>query len=135
MEKPSQLRPASRRRPQARPARSSRSTKGTSPMHRYALAAAMALLHTGAFAGGAPRLALTSPAGGESWSAGSLHWITWRSEGVAAGASVLASFSADDGKTWAEAGKAAAGGGRLLWKVPGPPSRTARIRLSVTGGP
>src|SRR4051794_24078228 len=104
-------------------------------MSRYALAGVFALLPPGAFAREAPRLALTSPAGGESWSAGSLHWITWRAEGLPPGASVLASFSADEGKTWAEAGKEPAAAGRLLWKVPDRPSRAARVRLAVTGGP
>src|SRR5262249_14972010 len=112
-----------------------RSTKGPSPMYRYALAGVFALLYPGVEAVAAPRLALTSPVGGESWSAGSLHWITWQTEGLSADASVLASFSTDEGKTWTEAGKAPVSAGRLLWKVPDAPSRTARVRVSISGGP
>src|SRR5205823_2088873 len=81
------------------------------------------------------RLILTSPAGGESWSAGSLHHITWKADRLPATTSLRAAYSTDGGRTWAPAGKAPAGAGKLLWKVPEALSRGCKIRLSVPEGP
>src|SRR5262245_429213 len=77
--------------------------------------------------------ALRSPAGGETWSAGSAHYVTWRAERLPPGAMIDIDFSRDDGKTWSAIGKAAASAGKMLWKAPDRPTAKARIRL-VAGG-
>jgi hypothetical protein len=80
-------------------------------------------------------LTLLSPAGGETWSAGSLHLVTWKGERLPPGATVEVDWSADGGKTFVGAGKAPATVSRFLWKVPEKVSRDAVIRLRVASGP
>src|SRR5436305_1429646 len=63
-------------------------------------------------------VALTSPAGGETWSAGSQHYLTWKGDKLPAGATLKAVSSTDGGKTWAVIAEAAPNSGKYLWKVP-----------------
>lgn len=77
------------------------------------------------------RLTLTSPSGGEAWAAGSTHRITWKAEGFAGTAEVRVEVSTDGGKTWTPAGKATAGAGSLLWKIPDALTRECVVRLSA----
>ncbi len=77
------------------------------------------------------RLTLTSPSGGETWAAGSLHTLTWKAEGPLGTAEVRAEASTDGGKSWATAGTAPAAVGSLLWRVPDTPSRACVLRLSI----
>jgi hypothetical protein len=75
-------------------------------------------------------LSLTSPLGGETWAAGSLHAITWKATGQS-DAVVQAEASTDSGKTWAAVGQAPAGAGSVLWKVPDTLTDRCLVRLSA----
>src|SRR5439155_8676422 len=66
----------------------------------------------------APSITLTSPAGGETWSAGSKHFLTWKADNLRAGAELKITYSTDGGKGWAVLAGAAPNTGRHLWKVP-----------------
>ena len=95
------------------------------------------LLTVGTLAGYRPdpaKLTLTSPNGGETWAAGSLHQITWKAEGLATTAEIRAEVSTDGGKTWTPAGKSIAGTGSLLWKIPDTLTRDCIVRLMTSAG-
>src|SRR5437016_7541068 len=82
-----------------------------------------------------PRIEVASPSGGEAWSAGSSHHVAWKADGLPASTPLTIAFSVDAGKNWVEVGKAPAGTGHFLWKVPNTPSRECLVRLSAPGGP
>ncbi len=69
---------------------------------------------------------ITSPTGGESWAAGSAHYVTWTGAGTAAEISYTI-----DGRAWVHIASATAG--RILWKVPNTLTRTAQVRVSSGG--
>ncbi|HZP80970.1 MAG TPA: hypothetical protein VFB21_04975, partial [Chthonomonadaceae bacterium] len=77
---------------------------------------------------------ITSPSGGETWSAGSLHHVTWKSKGIPANTPLTIACSTDGGKSWVEVGKATLGAESFLWKVPATLSRDCLLRLSGPGG-
>src|SRR5262249_39086832 len=79
---------------------------------------------------GPPAIRLTSPKGGESWSAGSKHYVTWQGDRLAPNETVKIDYSVDGGKTWREAA-AAPNSGRFLWKVPDRVSAECRVRVSA----
>jgi hypothetical protein len=77
----------------------------------------------------APRL--TSPKGGETWSVGSQHVITWETGPPAADRTVAIAYTTDGAKTWHEIAAAAPDRGRFLWKVAAPVSADCRVRVAV----
>ena len=80
-------------------------------------------------------LSVTSPNGGESWAAGSVHDITWTSSGVT---NVAVDYSLDGGGTWTVVTSSTpASTGAYSWTVPGSASTNARVRVkdTLTGGP
>lgn len=77
---------------------------------------------------------VTAPNGGESWTGGSTHDITWR----AAGVTQVKVDVALDGTHWTTiAATASAQAGRLSWTVPSTASSAARVRVSnaIGGSP
>src|SRR5207244_3206154 len=48
-----------------------------------------------------PSITLTSPVGGEHWSAASQHFLTWKADQLRADFDVKITFSTDGGKKWA----------------------------------
>jgi hypothetical protein len=93
----------------------------------------LSLLSVTSQAGAIPEpltLTLTSPAGGETWAADSLHAITWNATGHP-DALVRAETSTDGGKTWATVGEAPAGTGSVLWKIPDTLTDRCLVRLSA----
>lgn len=74
------------------------------------------------------RLAISSPAGGETWKAGSVKDITWTLKNVAV---LKIEYSTDDGISWITAAASTpAFSGRFAWTVPNIISSKYRIRIS-----
>jgi len=77
-----------------------------------------------------PELELTSPGGGEVWTAGTQEDITWTSRGLD---SVTIEYTTD-GTTWTTvAASAPAASGSYAWNIPETPSETCRVRISGGG--
>lgn len=78
-------------------------------------------------------IALTSPNGGESWTAGSSQVIAWTSAFVAA---VRIEVSTDNGGFWSTVSASwPAAGGTYAWTVPGTPTAQAVVRVSDASRP
>ncbi|MBK7260155.1 MAG: T9SS type A sorting domain-containing protein [Ignavibacteriae bacterium] len=72
-------------------------------------------------------ITLVSPNGGETWSAGSTHGITWNSSGVS---TVKIDYSTNGGTTWLPvAGGVAASARAYPWVVPGTLSARCKVRV------
>jgi hypothetical protein len=76
-------------------------------------------------------LRVTSPMGGETWSADSQHVITWETGRVPADRPVKIEYTTDGGKTWHETAAAAPNRGRFLWRVPQQLSTACKVRISA----
>lgn len=77
-----------------------------------------------------PELALSSPVGGEAWTAGTQQAVTWTSRGL----QTVAIEYSTDGTNWTMVDPAApASQGTYLWTVPETPSENAYIRVSGFG--
>jgi endonuclease/exonuclease/phosphatase family metal-dependent hydrolase len=80
--------------------------------------------------GGTPAVTVTAPNGGESWTGGTSHAITWTSASVS---SVKLEYTLDGGTTWstiiASTGAAA---GSYAWTVPSSASTSAKVRVTDT---
>ncbi|WP_224364473.1 lamin tail domain-containing protein [Hyalangium versicolor] len=73
-------------------------------------------------------LAITAPNGGESWSGGSSHAVTWTSSNVS---NVKLEYTLDNGTSWTViASSAAASTGSYTWTVPSSASTQARVRIT-----
>ncbi len=73
-------------------------------------------------------LTVTSPNGGESWSGGSSHAITWTSSNVS---NVKLEYTLDNGTSWTViASSVAASTGSYTWTVPSSASTQARVRAT-----
>jgi len=77
-------------------------------------------------------LSLTSPAGGESWTVGTSHNITWTSSGVT---NVKLESSADGGTTWSDIiASTAASANSYAWTVPSTAGTNYKVRISDVDG-
>jgi hypothetical protein len=75
---------------------------------------------------------VTSPDGGEVWTIGTPHAITWTASDAAGVDSVRIEYSTDDGATWPYAVAAqVANSGTYSWVVPDTRSTTARVRVTA----
>jgi beta-lactamase superfamily II metal-dependent hydrolase len=73
-------------------------------------------------------LALTSPNGGESWSGGTSHPITWTSANVS---NVKLEYTLNNGTSWTViASSVAASTGSYSWTVPSSASTQAKVRVT-----
>jgi beta-lactamase superfamily II metal-dependent hydrolase len=78
----------------------------------------------------APVVSVTSPNGGETWKAGSLHAITWSATDAVGVTSVDLAYSTDGGATFPNAlASGIANSGSWSWTVPNVPTGTARVRV------
>ena len=73
-----------------------------------------------------PSISVISPNGGENWRVGSTHTITWDSTSVLL---VKIELSRDGGATWTTIAASIANHGDKTWKVTGPATAHARIRI------
>ncbi len=71
---------------------------------------------------------LTSPNGGENWTAGSNHNITWSSSGSVG--NVKIEYSTDNGSNWSEIINSTANDGSHSWTVPNTPSTECLVKIS-----
>ena len=79
-----------------------------------------------------PTVALSAPVGGESWSVGSAHTITWNATDNVVVANADLDYSTNGGATFPYAiAHAIANTGSFAWTVPGTPTSTARVRVFV----
>lgn len=84
---------------------------------------------TATFAWQSPPAALTvtSPNGGEVWPIGAVRTIRWNSNGL--GGKVKIEISRDGGGSWKTLFRATVNDGAQNWKIKGPPTMQARIRV------
>jgi hypothetical protein len=73
-----------------------------------------------------PSITVTSPNGGKSWKIGSTQTITWDSTSVLL---VKIQLSRNGGATWTTIAASIANHGEKTWKVIGPATAHARIRV------
>jgi hypothetical protein len=79
-------------------------------------------------------LSILSPNGGESWTAGESHNITWSSSGTVG--SVNIDYSANNGASWTSIVRSTDNDGIHPWTVPNTPSSTCVMRVQdVSGSP
>jgi subtilisin family serine protease len=86
----------------------------------------------GTFDHAGPTVALTSPNGGESWAAGSIHNITWSASDFSGVTSVDLLLSTDGGGIYATTIAAAIPNtGSYAWTLPAGTTATARVRVTA----
>jgi hypothetical protein len=73
-------------------------------------------------------IAVTSPNGGESWAAGSVHNLIWKSTGTVA--NVKIEFTTNGGASWTTIVASAPNTGSHIWTVPNAPSVNCLVRIS-----
>jgi subtilisin family serine protease len=78
--------------------------------------------------GGTDSITVTSPNGGESWTAGSVHNITWTSSGSVG--NVKIQYSTNNGGSWSTVVSATANDGSYAWTVPAVSSTQCLVRIS-----
>ena len=75
-------------------------------------------------------VAVTSPNGGEKWTVGDVHNITWTATSNLD--SVKIDYSTDNGSTWTAVTRCAAAAGSYAWTVPNTPSANCLVMVSNT---
>ncbi|MCG2681743.1 MAG: S8 family serine peptidase, partial [Kiritimatiellae bacterium] len=75
-----------------------------------------------------PGNTITSPNGGESWTVGESHDITWTSTGTITNVNI--DYSTDSGGSWASVAAGTSNDGTYSWTVPNTPSTTCLVRVS-----
>lgn len=78
-------------------------------------------------------LRLTAPNGGERWTAGTVHEITWLTADLLGLVKLV--YSTNRGLTWKQIVFATADDGSYLWTVPNDPSKTVWVRVAEREGP
>jgi len=76
---------------------------------------------------------VTSPNGGENWVIGSTQAITWSS--ISVNGRVKIELSRDDGATWTTITGSTANDGNRDWRVTGPATTNARIKMTSNSNP
>ena len=79
-----------------------------------------------------PTITVTSPNGGESWIVGTVHNITWTSDGVEG--NIKIEYSANNGDSWTEIIASTENDGTYPWTVPDAVSNQCLVRVSETDG-
>jgi hypothetical protein len=81
--------------------------------------------------GDPPPIRLTAPAAGETWSVGSLHYLTWEVGAFPAGTMLKLAYSTDGGQAWTAIAEVAPRPSRYLWKIPDVVSKNCKVRLTL----
>ncbi|MCP5047875.1 MAG: hypothetical protein GY940_11935 [bacterium] len=79
-----------------------------------------------------PTITVTSPNGGENWTAGSSQTVTWTSTGTVG--DVKIEYSPDNGSSWSTASASTGNDGSQPWTPPSQTSRQYLVRVSETDG-
>jgi len=77
--------------------------------------------------GTTPTLTVTDPNGGESWTVGSSHTITWSSTGTVG--NVKIEYTANNGTDWSTIVSSTANDGAYTWTIPNTPSSQCKVRI------
>jgi subtilisin family serine protease len=72
-------------------------------------------------------ITVTSPNGGESWTVGSTHAITWTITGTVG--NVKIEYTSDNGSNWSTVVSSTANDGAYSWTVPNTPSIKCKVRI------
>jgi len=75
-----------------------------------------------------PQLTITSPNGSENWFTGSLHNITWTSQGTIS--NVKLEYSIDGGANWFSVIASTPNDGTYPWTIPDTPSDSCLVKIS-----
>ncbi len=75
-----------------------------------------------------PKITLTSPNGGEVFTAGNSHNVTWTSDGAIGNLKV--EYSTNNGSSWTLAKSATKNTGTYAWPVPNTPSAQCKVKLT-----
>jgi len=81
----------------------------------------------------AQSITITSPDGGESWVVGSSHAITWSSAGISGNVNIQ--ISRNGGSTWTTIISKTPNDGTQIWKITGPATTQAKIRVVSVSSP
>lgn len=74
-----------------------------------------------------PTITITSPNGGEQWTAGNLQYITWTSVGVSSYVNI--DVSTNNGASWSNVATGAYNSGSYSWTLPNTPSTQCKVRV------
>lgn len=80
------------------------------------------------FTMGGGSVTVLTPNGGETWPVGSKQTVQWSSSGI--NGKVKVELSRDGGTTWTVLDDSATNTGKLTWRVKGPATTQARVRVS-----
>jgi hypothetical protein len=80
-------------------------------------------------------ITVTSPNGGETWPIGSTQTIHWTSSGITGNVKIEVSRNGGESTSWATITNSTANDGAYKWKVTGPATEQARIRVSSVKAP
>jgi hypothetical protein len=79
-----------------------------------------------------PTITVTSPNGGESWAAGSIHNVTWTTSSSVG--NIRIQYSVNNGSSWASITSSTANDGSYSWTVPNVSSSQCLVMVSETDG-
>ncbi len=79
-----------------------------------------------------PNITVISPNGGESWTVGSNHDITWTSTGTVSSLNI--DYSTTSGSSWTSVATGTANDGSYAWTIPDTPSTTCLVRVQEADG-
>jgi hypothetical protein len=80
----------------------------------------------------APLVVVTAPDGGEDWTVGSMHAISWTASDAIGVTAVDLAYSTDGGSTYSNPiATGLANSGSYSWLVPGTPTTSARVRVTA----
>ena len=81
-----------------------------------------------------PEVTVTSPNGGESWYAGTVHKITWDASDNVGISSTDIDYTYDGGTNWYDVAALSGNPGEYNWTVPNTPSNQCLVRVSCVDG-
>jgi subtilisin family serine protease len=81
-----------------------------------------------------PEVTVTSPNGGESWYAGSVHKITWDASDDVGISSTDIDYTYDGGTNWYDVADFSGNPGEYDWTVPNTPSSQCLVRVTCVDG-
>jgi hypothetical protein len=76
-----------------------------------------------------PVVAVIAPNGGETWTPGTIHDITWTATDNVAVTAIDLAYSVDDGANWIDIATGEVNDGSYAWTVPNTPTLQARVEV------
>ena len=103
-------------------------------MKKYLQTGFIYFLLSGVYANAQTKSVITSPNGGEVWTAGSIKNITWNSCLVCSYANVMLQYSIDNGTTWTPIDTVLDSNKSYAWTVPNTPSTICLVKILNDNG-